>query len=68
MPAQSIAAIGQVTLLPRQEKVLRADSIAAKDVFGLDKLTPDKLEAAAGHERLDRAREIQINHRGPYLL
>ena len=68
MRAQSIDGTGQVTLLLGKEKVLRANSIAAKDVFGWDKLTPDKLPAAASHQSLDRAREIQINQRGPYLL
>jgi hypothetical protein len=40
----------------------------AKGVFGLEKLTPDKVLAAASQQSLHRAREIQINHRGPYLL
>jgi hypothetical protein len=68
MRAQSVAATGQATLLLGQEKVLRVDSVVAKGVFGLEKLTPDKVLAAASHQSLHRAREIQINHRGPYLL
>ncbi|HEY2424151.1 MAG TPA: hypothetical protein VGH55_08600 [Chthoniobacterales bacterium] len=68
MRAQSVAATGQATLLLGQEKVLRVDSIVAKGVFGLDKLTPDKLLAAASHQSLHRAREIQtrfLSHRAP---
>jgi patatin-like phospholipase/acyl hydrolase len=66
MRAQSVAATGQATLFLGQEKILRVDSIVAKGVFGFDKLTPDKLLAAASHQSLHRAPEIQtrfLSHR-----
>lgn len=68
MRGQSVAATGQATLLLGKEKVFRVDASVAKGVFALDKLTPDKLLAAASHQSLHTAPEMKarfLNHRAP---
>jgi patatin-like phospholipase/acyl hydrolase len=65
MRGQSVAATGQATLLLGKENVFRVDAKVAKGVFALDKLTPDKLLAAASHQSLHTAPDLQarfLNH------
>jgi len=64
MRGQSVAATGQVTLLLGKEKVCRVDATVAKGMFALDKLTPDKLLAAASHQSLHTAPEIKTRFLG----
>lgn len=71
MRGQSVAATGQATLLLGKEKVLRVDASVAKGVFALDKLTPDKLLAAASHQSLHTAPNVKArflnHHAAPFI-
>lgn len=65
MRGQSVAATGQATLLLGKDKVLRVDAGVAKGVFALDRMTTDKLLAAASHHSLHSAPEVKarfVNH------
>ena len=70
MRGQSVAATGQATLLLGKEKVLRVDAGVAKGVFALDKMTTDKLLAAASHQSLHTAPDVKArflsHHAAPF--
>ncbi len=66
MCSQSVAATAQATLLLGHDSLLRVNAKVPEGVFSLDKLTADKLIAAASHQSLHTAPEIQqrfLNHR-----
>jgi patatin-like phospholipase/acyl hydrolase len=68
MCSQCIAATAQATLLLGPDKLLRVNAKVPEAVFSLDKLTADKLIAAASHQSLHTAPEIQrrfLNHQAP---
>jgi uncharacterized protein len=59
MCSQSAAATAQATLLLGEERLFRINAKVPDGVFSLDKLTPDKLIAAASHQSLHTAPEVQ---------
>lgn len=59
MRSQSVAATAQAMLLLGNDNVLRVDAKVPRKLFALDKLTPDKLLAAASHQSMQAAPDVQ---------
>lgn len=58
MCSQSVAATAQATLMLGEERLLRINAKVPEGVFSMDRLTPDKLIAAASHQSLHTASEV----------
>lgn len=68
MEGQSVAASTQALLLLGKERFMRVTAKVPHRLFGLDKLEPEKLRAAAGHVSLHAGPEIKsrfLGHRAP---
>lgn len=68
MGSQSVAATGQATLLLGEDNLLRINAKVPDGVFSLDRLTADKLIAAASHQSLHTAPDVQrrfLSHTAP---